>query len=241
MLYLKEIYCRLVYVLISFLLCIIIIYNFKEEFVFILILPSWLSSVPIEYFIFTEPKEIFLFYISSFIFVSVLFTFPLLIYNIKDYLYTALYKHETIKLEFIIKYFIKIYILSNTIIFFIFIPIFWNFFSSFDQNTKLILFFLELSALNYFKFLFSIFIMSNVLIILLLILLKIFINNGITFILDIKKYIYLIFLIFSTVITPPELELQIFIFVFLCLSFEIFIYVNLINLVYKKKIKVVTN
>jgi sec-independent protein translocase protein TatC len=236
MLYFKEIYCRLIYLLISFLISLFILYNYKEEFVFILILPSWLSNVPIEYFIFTEPKEIFLFYVSSFIFVSLLFNFPLLIFSIKDYIQSALYTYEKTKLDFIIKYLINIYMLSNIIIFFICIPLFWNFFSSFDQNTTLILFFLELSAINYFKFLFSVFIMSNVLIILLLILLKIFLNNGITFILEIKKYIYLIFIIFSTVITPPELELQIFIFVFLCLSLEFFIFVNLLKIVYKKKL-----
>jgi sec-independent protein translocase protein TatC len=241
MLYLKEIYYRLVFILFSFLICLFIIYIYKEEIVFIIILPSWLSKFPIEYFIFTEPKEIFLFYLSCFLFVGSLFVFPLIIYSVYEYLRPALYKDEDTKLSKIKVYFNKIYFISNMFIFFVFIPIFWNFFSSFDKHSDLILFFLELSAINYFNFLFSIFIMSNVLIIFLFILLKIFLNKGISFILEIKKYLIFLFLIFSTVITPPELELQIFMFVFLYVSLEIVIFINLILTIYKLKIIKVTN
>jgi sec-independent protein translocase protein TatC len=215
MFYLKDVYFRILYILVSFIIALFIIYFYKEELVFLLILPSWFSKFKIEYFIFTEPKEIFLFYFYSFFLMAFIYIFPLIIFTFYDYLKPAVYKSE---LKYIImnyKYFFNIYIIANILVFFIFFPIFWNFFSSFDKNSHLVVFFLELSAINYFKFLFSTFFLSNSLIILILILLKIFIKKGVYFLLEAKKYIIFLFLIFSTVLTPPELELQIFLFCFL--------------------------
>lgn len=241
MLYIKEIYYRLVYLIIAFLVCLSTLYLYKDEIVFILILPSWLSIFPIKYFIFTEPQEIFFFYINIFLCISGLYLFPYGLDIFYEYFRPALYQTEALLYTHLKRYFLVVYLIANVFIFFIILPLFWNFFASFEKHSNLIFFYLELSAINYFKFLVSIFMGSNVLIIILLVLLKICLSKGIRFILNVKKYLILMFLIFSTVLTPPEIDVQILIFLVLWVLLELIMLVNLIILNYKIIIRRITN
>jgi Sec-independent protein secretion pathway component TatC len=216
--------------------CLLVIYLYKEELAFILILPSYLGISPIGYFIFTDPKEIFFFYLSLCFFCYFLFSLPYIIFCCYDYIKPALYKTENKILNLLLKKLLNFYIIFNIIIFLLFLPIFWNFFSSFNKETGLILFYFELSALNYFHFLFTTFLICNLLLIFLSVGIYIFIKYGFLILLELKPYILLLFLLFSTLITPPELELQIILFFFLYISLEIFLFLFFILYSYKNRL-----
>jgi Sec-independent protein secretion pathway component TatC len=236
MFYLKELYFRFFYFILCSSFCLLIVYLYKEQLAFILILPSYFGKSPIEYFIFTEPKEIFLFYLALCFFCYFLFSLPYFLFSCYDYIKPALYINENIIVSSLLKKMLNFYIIFNIIIFLIFLPIFWNFFSSFTKETGLILFYFELSALNYFHFLFTTFLICNLLLIFLSSGVYIFIKYGFSILLQIKPYIILLFLLFSTLITPPDLELQIILFFFLYISLEIFLFLFFVLYSYKNKL-----
>ncbi len=226
MLYISEIYYRFFYFLIALIFSILVLYINKNDIIFITIIPITFENNLIDYFIFTEPREILFFYIYS-CFNFLLFSLiPYILFIIFDFIKSAVYAKEWIKMEKIKYKLLYIYIIINFITFFIGLPIFWEFFSSFQQNSNLFTFFLELSAIKYFYYFNSIFILTNLLQILFFISLIFFFNRRFSTILINKKYLYLIFLIFSTLITPPDLLLQIFIFcnLYICLEILIFLY-----------------
>src|SRR5690606_21449633 len=101
---------------------------------------------------------------------------------------------------------------------------FWEFFSSIQNNSKFFSFFLELSALKYFYYFNSIFILTNFLQSILIIGFLFYLYKGFISIIINKSYIYLLFLVFSTLATPPDLILQVLLFcsLYICLEFCIF-------------------
>jgi len=225
MIYLTDFYYRVLYLFSSLLISLIYLYINLEEFIFIFIIPSILQTITLDAFIFTEPKEIFFFKINICIFFLFLVSLPYLIILICDYFKAALYKTEWKKI-LNLQILVYIYYYCFTIIsFFLCIPIFWKFFLSLSQKTNLINYFFELSALNYFNFVISTYFLifsSLIFIFFIFICLKFL---GLISILKIKNYIILCFLIFSTIITPPDLEFQILLFfsLYICLEFFFFL------------------
>src|SRR5690554_3788466 len=65
MFYLNETYYRFIYLLIAILCNILTLYLHKVDIAFISIIPTLFVTNIIDYFIFTEPREIFFFYIYS--------------------------------------------------------------------------------------------------------------------------------------------------------------------------------
>lgn len=234
MLYFNEFYFRIIYFLFSTFISIFLLYIYKNDIIFITIIPSFLESNSIDYFIFTEPKEIFIFYIYSCLSFLIFILIPYFIIIIFDYFKTAVYISEWQTLKSIRSKLIYIYILINFLTFFFGLPIFWKFFSSFQNVSELLPFFLELSALNYFYYFNSIFLLTNLLQFLLLIGIFVFYKKSFNFILKNKTYIIVLFLLFSTLITPPDLNLQILLFcsLYICLEllfFFIFLYYIYLN------------
>lgn len=236
MFYLSEIYYRLVYFLISILFNIFLLYIYKNDIIFITIIPALLKKNLLDYFIFTEPREILFFYLFSCFSFLLFIILPFLFMVIYDYIKPSLYKAEWIKLAKLKNKLLLIFFLVNILTFFIGLPLFWGFFSSFQTYSNLFTFFLELSALNYFYYFSSIFLITNLFLILLTMLLLYFYKIGILLSIFKKSYIYLIFLIFSTVVTPPDLILQILLFCSLCICLEVFIFYVLIYYSYFNKI-----
>lgn len=224
MIYFTDLYYRWIYLINALFFCIIYLYLYIDQFIFIFIIPSIFKTNLIDSFIFTEPKEIFFFKICICIFFLIITIIPYIIINVFDYFKAALYFKEW-KILVKIQYFSIIFYYVFTILSFFFIlPIFWGFFISLSSNSQLVLYFFELSALNYFNFLIS----TYLLIFFSLIFIYFFFLSiyylGVKSILQIKFYIILIFLIFSTIVTPPDLEFQILLFLglYICLEFFFF-------------------
>jgi len=224
MFYFTEIYYRFFYFLFSIIINICILYFYKDDFIFITVIPILLKNNLFDYFIFTEPREIlFLYLYSCFNFLLVVLI-PYLLISFFDFIKTATYQQEWVKIKKLKYILLYIYIIINLITFFIGLPIFWDFFSAFQTTSNLFSFFLELSAINYFYYFNSIFILTNLFQLFLTIGLIFFAKKGFIFLLVNKSYIFFLFLIFSTLITPPDLILQIILFCSLYICLEIYIF-----------------
>lgn len=224
MFYISEIYYRLFYFILAILISIVLLYNYKNDIIFITIIPILLKNNFIDYFIFTEPREILFFYLYSCVNFFMFIIIPYLIIVIFDYTKTATYKKEWSKLFQLECKLIICYFSINLLAFFVGLPIFWEFFSSIQNNSKFFSFFLELSALKYFYYFNSIFILTNFLQSILIIGFLFYLYKGFISIIINKSYIYLLFLVFSTLATPPDLILQVLLFcsLYICLEFCIF-------------------
>lgn len=237
MFYISEIYYRFFYSILAIIISLILLYIYKNDIIFITIIPILLKNNLLDYFIFTEPREILFFYIYSCLNFLLFIFVPYLVIIFFDYIKTASYNKEWHYLQ-LLKYKLLIcYFSVNILTFFIGLPIFWEFFASFQNTSKLFSFFLELSALNYFYYFNSIFILTNFLQGLLIISFLFFIRKGILTVIINKSYIYLLFLLFSTLVTPPDLLLQILLFCSLYICFEFSIFFILIYYFYLNKNK----
>lgn len=228
MIYLKEIQIRFYYFLLASITTIVLLYWLKEKFLFILILTTIFSDTFIDYFIFTNPSEIFFFYFSIGIFFFFIFLFPYCLWAFLDYLKPSFFSCEWKQIYQVITKIYLILLFLNLINFFVFFPFFWNFFTSFDLNSQVSYvstpFFLELSALNYLSFFFNNFLLSNMLFIFFFLFVYFILFFGLINeqIIYAKNYCILFALFFSTLLTPPQLELQIFLFGSLYICIEIF-------------------
>src|SRR5690554_3243998 len=128
MFYLNETYYRFIYLLIAILFNILILYLHKFYIVFIIIIPTLFFINIIYYFIFTEPREIFFFYIYSFFTFFFFSFFPYLINFLFDYIKTASYVKEWLIIKLFKNKIIFSYFLINLKIFFLGLLFFFDFF-----------------------------------------------------------------------------------------------------------------
>lgn len=235
MIYLLDFNYRVFYSILASILCILYLYIFLNDFIFIFTLPSLAQLSIIDSFIFTEPKEIFLFKILICIFYFFISWIPYFIILIIDYFKSGFYKNEWLQIRKIQFLLLVLYYICNFFSFFIFLPIFWSFFLSLaTKQGSLTLYFFELSALNYYSFLFSTH-LSLLIGCLLIISFSFFIYFcGIKIILKIKSYLIIIILFFSTIITPPDVEFQICLFFSLYICLEFFFFILFLRFCYLK-------
>jgi sec-independent protein translocase protein TatC len=234
MVYLKELQLRIVFSFIAVFSCLFCLFLFRQDLIFIYIIPSFSTRVPIEYFIFTEPMEIFSFYIGSFIIFGLFFLMPYFFWQIIDFLKGALFQKEWIRLKkFLISYII-FFLFSFSFIFLALMPLLWDFFSSFHLMEGKLPFYLELKASQYFSFFFNTILFSEVFffIIFILFFFLMLSTKGLEFILLGKFLIYFLFLLGATVLTPPDLISQILFFFCFILLFEAFFFLLLLHKLY---------
>lgn len=235
MFYISEIYYRFFYFLFSVIISISILYFYKDDIIFITIIPILLKNNLFDYFIFTEPREILFLYLYSCLNFLIIVLVPYMLISSFDFIRTATYYQEWLKIKKLKYTLLYIYIIINLTTFFIGLPIFWDFFSTFQTTSNLFSFFLELSAINYFYYFNSIFFITNVFQLFLVIGLVFYVKKGFLFLLVNKSYIFLLFLLFSTLITPPDLILQIILFCSLYTCLEIYIYIFFLFYFYNNK------
>lgn len=242
MIYLLDFSYRIFYAFFSCILGIIYLYFFLDDFIFIFTLPSIIQTNIIDSFIFTEPKEIFIFKILICIFYLFLTCIPYFVILFFDYFKAGLYNNEWLHIKKLQIFFLIFYYICNFLSFFIFLPIFWSFFLSLATHHSLTNYFFELSALNYFNFLFSTHISLLLACLFLILFSYLSYFFGIKLLLTIKRYIIILILLFSTIITPPDLEFQICLFLSLYICLESFFAFLFLKYYYLKfLIKKVTN
>ena len=233
--YYIELKNRIFLTLSGWIFTIITCYYYKQALLFSLTntINEFKESKP--YFILTDISEVFYVYINLALFISNQIGLILLFYHILIFLTLGLYKNELNKIKSLFKTFIVTWIIFNVLFYKLLIPISWNFFLSFQQsetfNQPITLFFETklLDFFNYFtNFYFLCFFSYQFLILILFIL-----NNlivGKQHIKSFRKFFYIIFLLFSTVITPPDVFSQLIITFCLIVLYEIFTILNYLKL-----------
>lgn len=229
-LYILEIKNRLILTILSFIICTLTSYYYRETLLFLTIknLKSETNSL---YFISTNITEIItsyfkLSYINSIILIIILIIYHILIFfkpaiTIKEY---NKIKHYFLNSFFI--FLLIIFLFNNYLL-----PILWNFFSNFQNlySIKNINVYFESKLEEYINFYadtcFLLFIISQLCVLLFITLDNT--KNKILFIKNYRKTIYCCFLIISTTITPPDIYSQLIAFILFIVFFENLILITL--------------
>lgn len=223
----KELRNRLIFSFIFMFFCFFIFFYNADTVAKFLSKPLFdlLNESEKNRMIFTGLPEVFVSYLKISFFSAFLTSFPIFILQFSLFISPALYKKEK-------KFFLPIFFLIPFLFFlglafayYLLIPIIWNFFLSFEINSNLNDFSLELESRfgEYMKLIMYLLFSCGVSFlfpILLLILSKMNIVN-VKSLRKNRKYFFVGILIFSAVFTPPDIISQLGIAVPLILFFEI--------------------
>ena len=230
--YYLEIKNRSVLVLICWAFVSIVCYLYKEIILFLLIEinQNSLTNLKKSYFIFTNINEIFRVYVQLTFFISNQVTFFFLMYHSVLFLSSGLYRSEYKRLQLIF----KMILLSGVVSFFLLnklvLPVSSNFFLSFQQTNSGEFFFESRIAdyYDYFVGLYQIcFLSCQLLSAALLILINL--SNNMLEIKKFRKLFYLLFLVFATLVTPPDIVSQIFLSTSLTIFCEFILFLMIIK------------
>ena len=206
---------------------LLICYFYKEIVLFALINSSNYAE---QHFIFTDIGEIFYVYLQLTFFVTNQVTLIVLFYHTLIFLASGLYKSEYEKLQLAFTLCIFSWILSILLLNNIIIPVSWEFFLSFQETDGLTFFFEAkiVEYLNYFTNLYYICFLNCQLLAVITLLLNNYsrnMNSARKF----RKLFYMIFVIFSTLTTPPDIISQILMSVSLITFYEILLFLNIVK------------
>lgn len=236
--YYLEIKHRLFLVALAWLFTTAVSYFYKDSLLFFVVNSS--NSVinlnkQQSYFIFTDISEIFYAYLTIIFFISNQIGLNVLLYHFLLFLALGLYKFELNKFKFLFQIFLITWMIYSFIFYKILTPFSWNFFLNFQQNDTLnqpISLFFEAKLFDFLNFFINFynlcFLSSQFLVITVFFLSdQAKKKNQIK---NFRKIFYSIFLIFSTIITPPDIFSQILITFYLILMYELIIFLNYLKL-----------
>ena len=208
-------------------------YYYKEILLFLLVNlnGNFLSTNSTQYyFIFTNISELFSVYLDLIFFISNQTTIFFLIYHSVLFISSGLYKSEYKKLIYIFKIFLFSWFAAVFIFNSIILPTSIKFFLGFQQ-TKSASFFFEAKILEYFDYFINLYYIcfSSFQSLALTILILINFNNSIIQIKRFRKLFYLLFLVFATLITPPDTISQILMGGSLIVLYELALTITLIT------------
>ena len=234
--YYAEIKNRLILIVICWLFCFSVCYTNKEVLLF-LIAESNKSINAIEqtnYFIFTNITEVLNVYIELTFFISNQILMIALIYQIFMFISLGLYGFEFDRLKMTIQLFLITWVISSILLYVIIIPFSWDFFLSFQEtlgyNKQLPLFF-EARLNEYLTYFINLYYLSllNCQFLALIILILTSLSNQPNKIKTLRRLFYIIFIIFSTIITPPDIISQLIISCSLISLYELFLILKIIK------------
>jgi len=227
--YLYEIKYYFIYNILLIGSILILNWYYFNELVYILLKPLFhnnfkISELNNNYLIFTGLTDILFIYIKIYI-ISILYCYiPIFFWQIIKFIKNGLYVYEYLLLKNFSFIFMIFFIINNLIIYFFFIPIIWEFFLNFEitSNLKLFNLFFEGKINDYVLLILKLLININICLNLPLILIILTYYNIFTlkFIIKQRKIFYFIFLVFSTLISPPELLSLFFIIILLYILYE---------------------
>jgi sec-independent protein translocase protein TatC len=245
--YYFEIKNRLLIISFQWLFTTFICYCYKEKLLLFLFYPIYktylfnsdLLSFYIDYFIFTNVSDIFNVYFNIVVFFANQITIIFLFYHAIIFLSPGLYFFEYKKLIFLVKVFLLFYVFSFILTNEILLPLSWTFFlyhSKFHDSNKIIKFFFEPKATDYFNYYKNLYYLSlfNFCLIAFGLGFVIYLNDSLIKIKIYRKIFYFSFILFSTVTTPPDVISQIILSLVLMVLYEFLIF-------YKIFFKKVTN
>lgn len=228
--YYLEIKNRILLLLFTWAFLLMVCYHFKEPLLFIFIDSNkYYNNVP--YFIFTNVDEVFYVYLRLIFFVANQITVIAALYHGLAFLTLGLYYSEYVQLKSVLKIFIITWLCSIVLLKKVVVPFSWSFFLSFQEtssNFQPASFFFEARILEYFNY-FTNFYYICVVNCQLLALSILFLNNiseKVGTIKTFRKLFYLVFILFSTITTPPDIFSQIIMSSSLIIIYELLIFLK---------------
>lgn len=240
--YFIEIKNRLILVVFAVMCVLLISYFYKEILLFLLLKPSLTNSLNFKlfYFIFTDVTEVFSVYLKiiSFIIAQVFLVFS--IFQIFSFFSLALFMKEYLFLIKLLKMSFVVWSFSFLLSSFFLIPLSWEFFFCFQNivSSKFIPIHFEPKINEYITFCILLYSISMFYFQILFILVFVisYFNSNIKIIKKYKKLYYYSFIIFSTLITPPDVFSQIFVGLFLVICYELFTIVFILKTFLARKV-----
>ena len=239
--YFLEIKNRLALLLITWFSTILVSYFYKETLLFAIIQPNTFAHVnehlTFFYFIFTDVTEVLSVYLKLITFLSFQIFLVYIIYHFFLFISPAFFQREYLYCKFGIKIFGLMWLFSVVLSTYFLIPLTWNFFLSFQDLTAARSFNLHFEAkLNeYFYFYISFYYLCGFYcqFFALLLLFLNYIDINIKIIKKFRKLYYYCFIIFSTLISPPEILSQIFISLMAVFIYELLLFFFLLKTRFK--------
>lgn len=231
--YFLEIYNRFLIILLTWSLNFFVLFYYKEQIVYIL---GQHQEATFPYFISTNLTEIFFVYLKLSSFLAFYFAYPIIVAQIALFIIPGLYKYEYLIVRNFFLLSILLYTATTVFTYKIFLPYCWKFFSSFQLKAEesLISLHLEARIADYLSFFFETYFLLNVILHIFLIFLFLLYKVTLNYILKYRKLFYLLFFLFATLMTPPDVISQIVVGIFFLVFFEIFLFSLFLSYEYKK-------
>lgn len=220
--YLIEIQNRLILLTITLFSTLLICYFYKEVLLF-LVIQAHLSTDNISfYFIFMNVTELFSVYLQLVFFFVLQTVLGYLFYHIFVFLSPAFFFYEYKYVNFFIKSSAFSLLFSVFLSNYYLIPFSWNFFLGFQSIQP---FYFEARLNEYLAFYMNIYFLCLIYcqysIVLFVFIVDINVNY--LYIKKVRKLYYYMFLLFSTLVTPPDVFSQVFITLIMIGVYEIFL------------------
>lgn len=231
--YYLEIKNRILLLLFTWASLLIICYHFKEPLLFVFIDSNkYYNNVP--YFIFTNVDEVFYVYLRLVFFFANQIVIIAILYHGLIFFTLGLYHSEYTQLKSILKIFVITWICSIILLKKVVVPFSWSFFLSFQETNNQFQpasFFFEARILEYFDYFtnFYYICLANCQLLTLSILFLNNISKKIGTIKTFRKLFYLVFILFSTITTPPDILSQIIVSLGLILIYESLIFLKYVK------------
>ena len=234
MFYFNEIFWRLVFSTVYFILLLGLCFFYKHLFFYFFSFPILKTT---NHLIYTNPLEFITSYLLMVLFVSFCFYLFYVSWQILDFLKSGLYFYEY-------KFYFKIFYKNIVLFFFfnifavcVFLPYTWNSFESFNiylSKINTLNFFLELKVLDYLNFLQYNLVALNA----VFLLLSIFSVFTLNFLLLFKKFYCLFNLFFSTIFSTTDVYSQFCFLFILQFFFEVYVFLNILMCKFNKTLKI---
>ena len=175
--------------------------------------------------IFTKITEVFYTYLKISLTFSLLICFPFIILQIWLFIIPGLYKTEKLFFNFFLIIILFLYIISILFSYKIIIPKILNFFLLFEKGNLYFPLHFEARLKEYlntiiFIYIYMLFCFQIPTFVIILLYLKII---NLKNLINKRKYIYIFFLLLSSLIVPPEIFNQLFLSLFFCIFYEVVI------------------
>jgi len=236
MFYLNEVFLRLKFFSVSFIIVVLIAYSYKNSllliFSFSLLKAGSTNLTILNNLIYTHPIELIKIQMFSALLLSTFLILPYFCWLVLDFFRSSLTKsYYSICVALLQQSVIALFLL-NFCAFVYFLPVLWNFFQNFNLSSEVtpLTFFFELRVQEYFNFVLDFIYLVNIFICILIFLVSLTFFFGLSTVLYWKKLFYLLNLVAATILSPPDVSSQLISFIFLTFSFESFFFYKLYNL-----------
>lgn len=210
--YLLEVRNRILLIFLTFLTLCITCYSYKEVLLFYLMrLGVDHTGVASSRFMFTDVAEVFYVYLNLSIFISVQVTIVYSFYHTITFLVPAFFYTEYKKIALILKVCPVIWVVSSILADQVVIPSTWNFFLSFQNLDCFTSLNFEAKLSEYLNYYISIYYLCVVYLqtlALLLLLLVTYAGTNFQHIKRFRKMYYYLFVLLSTILSPPDIISQ---------------------------------